>query len=213
MVDELKVLWKKLSFTEEKDKSIIPRSNSMRAAKEIGQNCLVMKVLSHRGISLDALRKNLRMLWKPNKRIQISEIEDEMFLVEFEDRRDKKKVLEMSRGPVKTGSNEAPRSEKCTNRDNGNNTKATPNSPAVNKEVDEKLESTLPNLGISTKENGTKMAVAEAQGSKDNQEKGKVNKSRDETKGILSLLGKESLEESTPQVGLNKGMQWETMTP
>ena len=64
--------------------------------------------------------------------------------------------------PVKTESNEAPRSEKWTNKDGGNNTKATLNSSAVNREVDEKLESTLPNLGISTRENGTKMAVAEA---------------------------------------------------
>ena len=57
------------------------------------------------------------------------------------------------------------------------------------------------------------MAVAEAQGLEDNQERGKVNKSRDEAEGILSILGKESLEESTPQLGLDKGMQWKTMTP
>ena len=35
------------------------------------------------------------MLWKPNKGLWISEIEGEMFLVEFGDGRDKKRVLEM----------------------------------------------------------------------------------------------------------------------
>ena len=45
---------------------------------------------------LDALRKNIRMLWKPNKRIQISLIEEEMYLVEFDDERDKRRVMEMS---------------------------------------------------------------------------------------------------------------------
>ena len=34
---------------------------------------------------LDALRKNIRMLWKPNKSIQILVIEEEMYLVEFDD--------------------------------------------------------------------------------------------------------------------------------
>ena len=44
---------------------------------------------------MDALRKNLRMLWKPNKGVQISELEEELFLVEFGDEKDKKKMLDM----------------------------------------------------------------------------------------------------------------------
>ena len=35
------------------------------------------------------------MLWKPNKGVQISELEEELFLVEFGDKKDKKKVLDM----------------------------------------------------------------------------------------------------------------------
>ncbi|KAK9998028.1 hypothetical protein SO802_017631 [Lithocarpus litseifolius] len=54
-----------------------------------------MKILSQRSINVDELRKNLRMLWKPNKGVQILEIEDELFLVEFSDGKDKKKVLDM----------------------------------------------------------------------------------------------------------------------
>ena len=37
----------------------------------------------------------MRMLWKPNKGVQISEVDDELFLVEFSDRKVKKKVLDM----------------------------------------------------------------------------------------------------------------------
>ena len=44
---------------------------------------------------MDALRKNLRMLWKPNKGVRISKLEEELFLVEFGDEKDKKKVLDM----------------------------------------------------------------------------------------------------------------------
>lgn len=56
----------------------------------------MMKILSRKSIMLDALRKNLRMLWKPSKRVQIMEIEDEMYMVEFGDGKDKKKAMEMS---------------------------------------------------------------------------------------------------------------------
>ena len=54
-----------------------------------------MKILSQRSINVDGLGKNLRMLWKPNKGVQISEVEEELFLVEFGDEKDKKKVLDM----------------------------------------------------------------------------------------------------------------------
>lgn len=37
----------------------------------------------------------MRMLWKPNKGVQISEIEEDLFLVEFSDGKDKKKVLDL----------------------------------------------------------------------------------------------------------------------
>lgn len=96
MADELEALWKKLSFTEEEDEKIVLASNSTKAAKERGNNCLVMKVLSRRSIALDAIRKNLRMVWKPNKGLQIMEVGEELFIVEFGDEKDKKKVLDMS---------------------------------------------------------------------------------------------------------------------
>ena len=56
---------------------------------------MVMKIMSHKCINIDALRKNLRILWKPNKGVQISEVEEDLFLVEFRDGKDKKKVLDM----------------------------------------------------------------------------------------------------------------------
>ena len=85
MAGELELLWQKLTVTDEEEVSVNLGRECTRATKERGKNCLVMKVLSHRGIMLDALRKNIRMLWKPNKSIQISVIEEEMYLVEFDD--------------------------------------------------------------------------------------------------------------------------------
>ena len=47
-------------------------------------------------MNIEALRKNLRMLWKPNKGMQINEIEDDLFSVEFRDSRDKRRVMDLS---------------------------------------------------------------------------------------------------------------------
>ena len=78
MADDLEKLWKKLSFTKEEDEGIVLGNSTTKVVKEMGKNCVVMKVLSHRCKNLEVLRKNLRMLWKPNKGILISKIEEDI---------------------------------------------------------------------------------------------------------------------------------------
>nr|POE57401.1 hypothetical protein CFP56_06001 [Quercus suber] len=95
MAEELEKMWSKLSFTEAEDEDISLGSNCTKAARAIGRNCVVMKVHITRSVSLDALRKNMRMLWKTNKGVQISEIEDDLFLVEFGNGKDKQKILDI----------------------------------------------------------------------------------------------------------------------
>ena len=56
---------------------------------------MILKILSHRSVNVEALRKNLNMLWKPRKSIKFSELEEDLFLVEFGDERDKRRVLDM----------------------------------------------------------------------------------------------------------------------
>ena len=90
MADELEALWSKLTFTKEEGEDIELGCDSTRVAREIRKNCLVMKILTQRIIILDALRKHLKMLWKLNSGLWISEIEEELYLVEFGDDRDKK---------------------------------------------------------------------------------------------------------------------------
>ena len=68
MADELEELWKKPTVTKEEEEDIILGSNNTKVAKEVGKNCIVMKVLTQRSINVEASKKNMRMLWKPNKR-------------------------------------------------------------------------------------------------------------------------------------------------
>ena len=95
MAEELEMLWQKLKVTEEEEVSVNLGEECTRAANERGKNCLVMKVLSRRSIMLEAIRKNIRMLWKPNKSLQLSVIGEELFLAEFKDERDKRRVMDM----------------------------------------------------------------------------------------------------------------------
>lgn len=96
MVEEQQELWRKLSFMEEEDEGIVLGNNSPRVAKARGRLCVDLKILSHRSVSVEALRKNLRMLWKPRKRVNIGELKGDLFLTEFGDERDKKRVMDMS---------------------------------------------------------------------------------------------------------------------
>ena len=95
MAEELEELWSKLSFTEEEDEEISLGSNNTKAARDRGRFCVILKVLSQRSVNVEALRKNLNMLWKPRKSIKFSGLEEDLFLVEFGDERDKRRVLDM----------------------------------------------------------------------------------------------------------------------
>ena len=53
---------KKFSFTEEEDKGINLSGENTKIAREIGKNCLVMKILTQLSINLEALRRTMRML-------------------------------------------------------------------------------------------------------------------------------------------------------
>nr|POE83161.1 hypothetical protein CFP56_66959 [Quercus suber] len=96
MAEELEELWKKLSFTEEEGEGIVLGNNSTKAAKARGRLCAVLKILTHKSVQVEALRKNLRMLWKPSKGVNISELDEDLFLAEFGDERDKKRIMDMS---------------------------------------------------------------------------------------------------------------------
>ena len=46
MADKLEALWSKLTFTKEEGEGIELGCESTKVAREIGKNCLVMKILT-----------------------------------------------------------------------------------------------------------------------------------------------------------------------
>ena len=95
MVDDLEEFWKKLTLTKEEDDDIILGGDSTKATKALGENCLVMQILTQRSINIEALRNTMRMAWKMNKGVHISDIDKDLFLVEFGDKKDKQKIMDM----------------------------------------------------------------------------------------------------------------------
>ena len=57
MAEELEAMRSKLSFTEEEGEGIELGSNNTRAAREVGKNCAIMKILTLRCVSLDSEKK------------------------------------------------------------------------------------------------------------------------------------------------------------
>ena len=90
MANKLEEIWKKLTITEEEDEGISLGNDSTHAAQELGKNCLPMQILTQRSINIEALRKTIRMIWKPNKGVLISNVEEDLFLVEVGDERQAK---------------------------------------------------------------------------------------------------------------------------
>lgn len=75
MAKAFEEIWKKLTITEEEDEAITLDRGTTQAAREIGKNCLVMKILTQNSINTEALRKTMRLVWKPNKGVRIFDIE------------------------------------------------------------------------------------------------------------------------------------------
>ena len=67
MAEELEELWRKLSFREEEDEGIVLGNNSTIAAMARGRLCAVLKILTHKSVHVDALRK------KPKNALEIEQ--------------------------------------------------------------------------------------------------------------------------------------------
>ena len=68
MEDELKEMWKKFSLTEEEGESFSLGSSTTEAAKLVGRNYVVMKVLTHKWLNIEALRKKFENDLETNQR-------------------------------------------------------------------------------------------------------------------------------------------------
>ena len=59
MEEELEEMWKRLTVMEEEDDGITLGQDNTKIAKELGKNCVIMKILTQCCINIEALKKNM----------------------------------------------------------------------------------------------------------------------------------------------------------
>jgi hypothetical protein len=94
MADDLSNLWANLSLSEGEDGELEIQRTDVNGILERGQSCIVGKLLSERLVSKDTIKSKILSWWKPKKSFTFKILGGNLFLIEFEDARDKGRVLE-----------------------------------------------------------------------------------------------------------------------
>jgi hypothetical protein len=94
MAEDLANVWAKLSLNEEEEIDIDVQKADFCAVTSRGQNCVVGKLVGDRYVSMETIKKKLLQWWKISGNPSFKVIGENLFLIELETGRDKKRVLE-----------------------------------------------------------------------------------------------------------------------
>jgi hypothetical protein len=94
MAEDLSKLWQNFSLSGEENLGVEAIDQGMQDVVVRGQSCLVGKLISDRIIGKDALKSTLIRGWRPYGTSTFKVLDDNLFLVEFENVGDKSRVLE-----------------------------------------------------------------------------------------------------------------------
>ncbi|XP_059431534.1 uncharacterized protein LOC132165041 [Corylus avellana] len=94
MADDLTRMWENFSLSKEEEIEVDIPSQNIEGLVTRGQSCLVGKLIVDRIISKEIIKSRLVRGWKPMGAISFKILGDNFFLVKFENRGDKLKVLE-----------------------------------------------------------------------------------------------------------------------
>lgn len=94
MAEDLTRMWRNLSLTEAKDLEMEVQQEAMKGTVSRGNFCLVGKLISNRFVSKEAIKSFLIRWWKPQGKITFKVLGENLFLIEFENVKDKSHVLE-----------------------------------------------------------------------------------------------------------------------
>jgi hypothetical protein len=94
MVDELSSMWANFSLAEDEDGEIEIQKTEVKGIINRGQFCIIGKLLSERTISKETIKEKLLRWWRIKGSFTFKILGENLFLIEFEEARDKAKVLE-----------------------------------------------------------------------------------------------------------------------
>jgi hypothetical protein len=86
--------WGNFSLSVDEDLDVEVQATEVANIVTRGQSCIVGKLVLDRYVSMETIKKELLWWWKLSKAPNFKVLGDNLFLIEFENAKDKKRVLE-----------------------------------------------------------------------------------------------------------------------
>ncbi|KAF5463985.1 hypothetical protein F2P56_014103 [Juglans regia] len=93
MTDSLGKKYASLSLTEKESEEVVVEINQVEEVLYRGENCLIMQLLTRKHYNHEVFKQTMRKVWRTVKGVKIRDLNSDFNLVEFEDVKDKVKVL------------------------------------------------------------------------------------------------------------------------
>jgi hypothetical protein len=93
MAEELEEQWTRFSLTKGEQEGITVKEEDVENLVKIGERCLVGRIVAEKSINKDAFRSLMTTLWKVKGGASFKELQENLWLIEFSDGRDKQRVL------------------------------------------------------------------------------------------------------------------------
>jgi hypothetical protein len=94
MEDDLSQMWKKLSLTEEESLDLDTPAEETVGSFTRGQYCVLGKLITDHFVSMETIKKSMLKWWKLSGKLSFQVLGENLFLLEFTDLTDKKRILE-----------------------------------------------------------------------------------------------------------------------
>lgn len=94
MAEELTKMWATFSLSEEEEGEVDIQATDCREVFTRGQACVVGKLVADRYVSKETIKTDLQQWWRPTGTLIFKVLGENLFLIEFEKGRDKKRVPE-----------------------------------------------------------------------------------------------------------------------
>ncbi|KAF5469007.1 hypothetical protein F2P56_013112 [Juglans regia] len=93
MIDVLEEQYASLSLTEKESEEVVVDINHVEEVLSSGENCLIMQLLTRKHYNHEVFKQTMRKVWRTVKGVKIRDLNSDFSLAEFEDVKDKVKVL------------------------------------------------------------------------------------------------------------------------
>jgi hypothetical protein len=93
MADDLSNLWENFSLNEDEEIEVAIQKVELKGGEVIGQPCVIGKLITDRMVVRETIQTKITQCWKLWGKLSFKILGENTFLIEFEDPKDKVKVL------------------------------------------------------------------------------------------------------------------------